>query len=142
MVVRSVRVPPPPPVSSGKGAATPGEWQTMELPLAPAGQPGDLWRCDDCRKLWRHALDKPPRFGFRPLGAEWEPATWWQQLTHPDCGTRGDGYPAPVVRADELPTVPAGPAPGSGQQRAPGCVPLPPRPAVSPATPPPSGSGT
>jgi hypothetical protein len=59
----------------------------------PAGEFGDLWRCDDCGRLWRLGNDcdtcdpAPPggncrRGGHHPQGLKWRPATLFQRLTH------------------------------------------------------------
>lgn len=36
------------------------------------GEPGDLWRCDDCGTLWE----------VGQMGLAWLPATWWQRWRH------------------------------------------------------------
>ena len=38
----------------------------------PDGEPGDLWRCDECGKLWRVGR----------LSWDWWPATRWQRLRY------------------------------------------------------------
>lgn len=47
--------------------------------IVPDGQVGDLWRCDDCGRLWRiGSIDS-----LYPLGdREWRPAWAWQRLMH------------------------------------------------------------
>jgi hypothetical protein len=56
---------------------------------SPAGEHGDLWRCDDCGTLWRVGYacdicdrhrDDSPHFGGHTIGLEWRPATWWQRI--------------------------------------------------------------
>ena len=56
----------------------------------PAGDRGDLWRCDTCRTLWRVGLRcdacehyGPGRHdgGCSP-GRAWRPATLWQRWRH------------------------------------------------------------
>lgn len=56
----------------------------------PIGHLGDLWRCDDCRKLWRigracgwcdHYGDRPHRGGHE-VGETWRPATLWQRIKY------------------------------------------------------------
>lgn len=42
----------------------------------PAGAPGDLWRCDTCKALWRITPDPWTNGGF------WVPATLWQRLRY------------------------------------------------------------
>jgi hypothetical protein len=57
---------------------------------SPDGDLGDLWRCDDCRTLWRigDGCDTCDRYGPAPhpgthaVGQAWRPATWWQRLRH------------------------------------------------------------
>lgn len=57
----------------------------------PVGALGDLWRCDDCRRLWRigHACDScdrrkraQPHAGGHAIGGAWRPATLWQRILH------------------------------------------------------------
>lgn len=82
---RKVRIglPAPPPPSSG---AAPG-WKpgppTYHDMTVTDGSVGDLWRCDDCGKLWRFAdrLDLSNGRGYvRQPG--WEPASVWQRIRH------------------------------------------------------------
>lgn len=50
----------------------------------PDGTPGDLWRCDDCGKLWRFA-DRPDLNagrGYLVRHPGWEPASVWQRIRH------------------------------------------------------------
>lgn len=55
------------------------------------GALGDLWRCDQCRRLWRVAkacdvCDRRGtcvgRTGSHQVGYTWRPATFWQWITH------------------------------------------------------------
>lgn len=57
----------------------------------PHGAYGDLWRCDDCRTLWRigHACQVCDRYGEalphrggHAVGNAWHPATLWQRLAN------------------------------------------------------------
>lgn len=49
----------------------------------PDGRRGDLWRCDDCEKLWRVVMKGPGRRdASRPVWA-WRPATLWQRWRNP-----------------------------------------------------------
>lgn len=57
----------------------------------PSGAVGDLWRCDDCRALWRVsdacdlcdlAGEWPMRDGHHVVGSTWRRATLWQRLTN------------------------------------------------------------
>jgi hypothetical protein len=57
----------------------------------PKGAFGDVWRCDDCRRLWRigascDACDsvgqtggRCPRGGAHPRATAWRPARLWQR---------------------------------------------------------------
>ena len=55
---------------------------------APEGTRDDLWRCDDCGKLWRlgSACDAcetyrgTPHAGQHSVGYGWRTATLWQRL--------------------------------------------------------------
>jgi hypothetical protein len=60
----------------------------------PAGEWNDLWRCDDCGRLWRvgnscdYCDPSPPggrcfRGGYHAGGHAWRPATWWQRWRYP-----------------------------------------------------------
>jgi hypothetical protein len=52
---------------------------------------GDLWRCDECPRLWRvgYACDRCEHVDGKPHGAghaigkAWRPATFWQRLRFP-----------------------------------------------------------
>jgi hypothetical protein len=54
------------------------------------GKQGDLWRCDQCERLWRvgDACDACDWYGDSPhpgmctLGLVWRPATLWQRLRY------------------------------------------------------------
>jgi hypothetical protein len=70
----------------------------MKPPPEPDGAQGDLWRCDDCGRLWRigdvcdlcdAGRDWHP--GFCSAGSVWRPARWWQRVRHWD---RFDGWRA------------------------------------------------
>ena len=53
-----------------------------------AGSIGDLWRCDQCRKLWRvgracaycDAYGNRLHHGWHAMGRQWRPATTWQRI--------------------------------------------------------------
>lgn len=53
-----------------------------------SGRLGDLWRCDDCRKLWRvgRICDNCDFYGVHrgggqhAVGLAWRPATVWQRI--------------------------------------------------------------
>lgn len=55
----------------------------------PDGGIGDLWRCPECRKLWRiaYACDACQAYGHLPhggahlVGYAWRLATGWQRFT-------------------------------------------------------------
>jgi hypothetical protein len=55
---------------------------------SPAGELGDLWRCDDCRELWRvgrscaacDAFGHSSHGGQCMVGLAWLPATLWQRI--------------------------------------------------------------
>lgn len=50
----------------------------------------DLWRCDECRMLWRVAracdlcdlIGGQHQSGQHAVGWKWRPARWWQRLRH------------------------------------------------------------
>jgi hypothetical protein len=61
----------------------------------PAGQVGDLWRCDDCGVLWRvglacdfcdHFGDNRSHPGGHAVGSCWRPATLWQRIRYRKLG--------------------------------------------------------
>jgi len=85
------RLPPPPPPPAGlQGNPQP---TPHSAPLVrPDGDVGDLWRCDDCGRLWRVGVEPPPRGGYSPRWEVWLPAYWWQRLRY-----RNAGRPSGVV---------------------------------------------
>lgn len=80
------------------------------------GGHGDLWRCDDCGRLWRNDAGR------------WERANWWQQIRY-----FGAGRPMWGSAVKPIPMVDY---PG---QRTISTAELPERPAVAPPPPGPSG---
>lgn len=59
-------------------------------PPTSDGHLGDLWRCGECKKLWRigkacyicDAYGSGPHPGQHAVGYKWWPATLWQRLRH------------------------------------------------------------
>lgn len=74
----------------------PGQSKVLTLPATVVdGAYGDLWRCDECGRLWRVGADcdrcdravrerwgscVPGRYHF--VGLQWRPAYWWQRLRY------------------------------------------------------------
>lgn len=60
------------------------------VPAVPVAELDDLWRCQECRRLWRVGLacDWCDRYGDREhrgghaMGAAWRPARFWQRLRY------------------------------------------------------------
>lgn len=56
----------------------------------PGGFLGDLWRCDECNRLWRigcacQLCDRNGVYlhgGHCIAGYRWRPARWWQRIAH------------------------------------------------------------
>lgn len=63
---------------------------TEHRETVPDGSLGDLWRCDECNRLWRVGLvcdlcDRHgdyPHGGMHATGYRWRPARWWQRIAH------------------------------------------------------------
>lgn len=51
-----------------------------DRPRRSSGQPGDVWRCDDCGLLWHTVVESTLMLGL-PV-AVWAPAPWWIRLRH------------------------------------------------------------
>lgn len=69
------------------------------LPLGDVdGRLGDVWRCDDCRKLWRvgracavcDLYGEHAGGGSHVVGLRWRPATLWQRLRYRRTVAAGD----------------------------------------------------
>ncbi|GAA3550655.1 hypothetical protein GCM10022419_033650 [Nonomuraea rosea] len=65
--------------------------------LTPEGQHGDLWRCDDCAKLWRIGYacglcdwlgDLWAHDGQHITGTAWRRASRWQEIRYRKRGRR------------------------------------------------------
>lgn len=64
---------------------------------SPEGQEGDLWRCDECRTLWRIDLacdlcrryGEWPHRGMHTTGLAWTYASLWQRLIYRNAGRPG-----------------------------------------------------
>jgi len=73
-------------------ATAPTGLAVARIPGLPrvVGRLGDLWRCDDCRKLWRvgRACDACELYGTHPgggqcmVGLKWRPAGLWQRIKY------------------------------------------------------------
>jgi hypothetical protein len=72
-----VTLPAPPPLPSGVGGG--GKPHRVKFRDRPDGERNDLWRCDDCGRLWRIGEPDRPAGGYVGGGLEWMPATWWQR---------------------------------------------------------------
>lgn len=82
---RQVRteLPPPPPPPNAKAGWEPGP-QAYAHMRVPDGSIGDLWRCDDCGRLWRF-MDRPDFNNGRVHELRhpgWEPASLWQRIRY------------------------------------------------------------
>jgi hypothetical protein len=67
--------------------AAPTGWMEARLPgvVLVDGRLGELWRCDDCGRLWcvGRACDvRYQNVGQHRDGLKWRPATWWQRIRH------------------------------------------------------------
>ena len=93
------------PPANGHDCAQPMREIHIKIPSGPAWKPGpsvwhkfgdvvdgernDLWRCPDCRKLWRigYACAACEQYGYgnhggqHVVGDAWLPATGWQRFT-------------------------------------------------------------
>lgn len=80
--------------------------------IGAAGTIGDLWRCDNCGRLWRvAAADENTRSGQQPHGRHWKPATLWQRLRYAETRTLPsiprEPQPAPKKPPPQIPGPPS-----------------------------------
>jgi hypothetical protein len=77
-------MPPPPKGWQGNEPSKPSKMRATEID----GKQGDLWRCDDCDRLWRIGLHCTvctrgySHYGRCGRTVAWLPATLWQRLRH------------------------------------------------------------